>query len=135
MKIPNYSMKKMWMQQDEAFSYYANDVRRYLDTFPNQWIGRRDSIEWSARFCDLTPILVELCKKQDIRYYTPQYERTGITNTYSNTRHYSRNNTYLFSAWILLSLKNISRRPRLTFSKLGLFLSWIIFISKFLVLF
>ena len=43
-------------QQDGAPAHWAVNVRRFLDTTFDQWIGRRGSIEWPARSPDLTVV-------------------------------------------------------------------------------
>lgn len=49
--------ESIWFQQDGAPPHFAVNVRDYLDqTFPDQWIGRRGSIEWPARSPDLSPL-------------------------------------------------------------------------------
>jgi len=46
----------MWYQQDGTPPHYHRDVRAYLDnTFPNQWIGCRGSVEYPPKSPDLTP--------------------------------------------------------------------------------
>ena len=48
---------EIWFMQDGASSHYANIVRNFLDThFANRWIGRRGSVDWPPRSCDLTPM-------------------------------------------------------------------------------
>lgn len=46
-----------WFQQDGAPPHFSLQVRAFLDEqFPDQWIGRRGTIEWPARSPDLTPL-------------------------------------------------------------------------------
>ena len=48
---------ELWFMQDGAPPHYSLQVRAFLDqTFPNRWIGRRGSIEWSPRSPDFTPM-------------------------------------------------------------------------------
>jgi transposase len=48
---------EMWFMQDGASSHYATIARNVLDAhFPGRWIGRRGTIEWPPRSCDLTPL-------------------------------------------------------------------------------
>ena len=42
--------------QDGAPSHYAKKVRDWLDTLPAGRIGRRGSIDWAPRSCDLKPM-------------------------------------------------------------------------------
>lgn len=47
----------VWFQQDGAPPHFTVQVRQFLNAnFPNQWIGRRGSIEWPPRSPDLTPL-------------------------------------------------------------------------------
>lgn len=49
--------ESIWFQQDGAPPHYAVNVRDYLDlTFPEQWVGKRSSLEWPARSPDLSPL-------------------------------------------------------------------------------
>jgi len=49
-----YRDEDMWYHQDGAPSCYHYDVRAYLDnTFPNQWIGCRGSVEYPPWSPDL----------------------------------------------------------------------------------
>jgi hypothetical protein len=51
-----YGDEDMWYQQDGVLPYYHHNVRAYLDnTFPNQWIGCRGSVEYPPKSPDLTP--------------------------------------------------------------------------------
>ena len=42
--------------QDGASPHYAKKVRDLLDTLPAGWVGRKRSINWAPRSCDLTPM-------------------------------------------------------------------------------
>ncbi|KAG5894615.1 hypothetical protein JTB14_026146 [Gonioctena quinquepunctata] len=52
-----YHEDHLIFQQDGAPPRYAQPVRAFLDRmFPGSCIGRRGSIEWPARYPDLTPL-------------------------------------------------------------------------------
>ena len=56
-EIVGENFENTWLQQDGAAPHYGRDVRNYLDeVFINRWIGRRGTIEWTARSRDLTPL-------------------------------------------------------------------------------
>ncbi|CAI9738112.1 XP_014784835.1PREDICTED: uncharacterized protein LOC106879674 [Octopus vulgaris] len=42
--------------QDGAPPHYSEKVHDLLDTLPAGWIGRRGTVEWAPRSCDLTPM-------------------------------------------------------------------------------
>jgi hypothetical protein len=54
--IQNRCPPDIIFQQDGASPHYARQVQEFLDVFPDVWIGRRGSIEWPARSCDMTPL-------------------------------------------------------------------------------
>ena len=48
---------ELWFMQDGASSHYATIVRNVLYAhFTDRWIGRRGTIDWPPRSCDLTPM-------------------------------------------------------------------------------
>ena len=50
-------LEELWWQQDGAPAHYAKMTRNLLDaTFPDQWIGRRETQEWPPRSSDLNPL-------------------------------------------------------------------------------
>ena len=46
----------LMFMQDGAPPHFARRVRDLLDTLPAGWIGRRGTVEWAPRSCDLTPM-------------------------------------------------------------------------------
>jgi len=47
----------MYVQHDSASAHASRNVQNLLNiTFPNRWIGRGRSWNWSARLLDLTPL-------------------------------------------------------------------------------
>lgn len=55
--LTNNQINDIYFQQDGAPPHYSRTVRQYLDeVFPDQWIGRRGTIEWPPRSPDLTPL-------------------------------------------------------------------------------
>ena len=48
--------QRLWFQHDGAPTHFALDVRKYLNVFPNRWIGMGGPVQWPPRSPDLTPM-------------------------------------------------------------------------------
>ena len=52
---PIYDNVRFIWQQDGAPPHYGLDVRNFLDNTFEEWVGRRGTVDWPPRSCDLTP--------------------------------------------------------------------------------